>query len=64
MAQVVVVSKDGGKQVKENFREFIFGSFDLRMDMGIEGWVVFEAPKGTKFRDLRWLAGDSITVTF
>ena len=25
---------------------------------------VFEAPEGTKFRDLRWLAGDSITVTF
>lgn len=64
VAQVVVVSKDGGKQVKENFREFIFGSFDLRMGMGIEGWVVFEAPIGTKFRDLRWLAGDSITVTF
>jgi hypothetical protein len=32
--------------------------------MGIDGWMVFEAPKGTKFRDFRWRAGDSITITF
>jgi plastocyanin len=63
-AQVSVVNDDDGNQISEKFFEFINGSFALGRGMGIDGWVVFEAPEGTKFRDLRWLAGDSITVTF
>lgn len=60
----VIVEADGGKSVDERSFVFIDGPFELARDMGIDGWVVFEAPKGTKFRDLRWRAGDSITITF
>jgi len=63
-AKVVVVADGGGKSVNEKSFLFIDGSFELARDMGIDGWVVFEAPEGTKFRDLRWRAGDSITITF
>ena len=63
-AQVVVEADDGGKPVDERSMVFIDGSFELARDMGIDGWVIFEAPEGTKFRDLRWRAGDSITITF
>jgi plastocyanin len=40
---------------------FIDGSFELLRGTGIDGWLVFEAPPGTEFRDLRWRAGDTIT---
>ena len=39
-------------------------AFQLQKDFGVDGWMVFEAPKGTKFRDLRWRAGDSLTIEF
>lgn len=43
---------------------FITGPFELRMDTGVDGWMVFETPKGTKFRELRWLAGDTVSIDF
>ena len=63
-AQVVVEQTSGRSLIKERSMLFINGSFELQKGMGIEGWIVFEAPKGTEFRDLRWRAGDSITITF
>jgi plastocyanin len=63
-ALVVVEEMDGQPRTDERSVLFINGSFDLKMDMGIDGWIIFEAPKGTKFRDFRWRAGDSITITF
>ena len=63
-ARVVVEADDGGKPADERSMRFIDGSFELARGMGIDGWVIFEAPEGTKFRDLRWRAGDSITITF
>ena len=39
-------------------------AFVLQKDFGVDGWMVFEAPKGTKFRDFRWRAGDSLTIEF
>lgn len=39
-------------------------AFVLQRDYGIDGWMVFEAPKETKFRELRWRAGDSLTIEF
>ncbi len=60
-----MVEAEGGQApVAERSVVFIDGSFDLKKDMGIDGWIVFEAPKGTKFRDFRWRAGDSITIPF
>ena len=63
-ATVVVEEMDGEPITNERSILFVHGSFDLKMDMGIDGWIMFEAPKGTKFRDFRWRAGDSITITF
>ncbi len=62
--QIVVEPASTEAPVKERSMVFIDGSFELLRDTGIDGWVVFEAPKGTEFRDLRWRAGDSITVSF
>ena len=43
---------------------FISGHFELARNMGIDGWLVFEAPRGTEFRQVKWRAGDSLTITF
>lgn len=43
---------------------FITGPLELQMGTGVDGWMVFEAPKGTKIRDLRWRAGDTLTIEF
>lgn len=43
---------------------FVWGPFELEKDMGIDGWMVFEAPKDTRFREFRWRAGDSLTIRF
>ena len=63
-AQIVVEAGDGEEAVEERSMVFIDGSFELLKDMGIDGWMVFEAPEGTKFRGIRWRAGDSITIDF
>jgi hypothetical protein len=39
-------------------------AFELQKGFGVDGWMVFEAPKETKFRELRWRAGDSLTIEF
>lgn len=31
---------------------------------GLDGWMVFEAPKDTRFRSFRWSAGDTVTIDF
>jgi plastocyanin len=63
-AQVLVVEKGSGSDVRERSLLFLEGPFELPKDTGIDGWLVFEVPEGTQFRDLRWRAGDSITVRF
>ena len=39
-------------------------AFNLEQDMGIDGVLVFEAPKDTKFKEFRWRAGDSLSIDF
>jgi hypothetical protein len=39
-------------------------AFDLQKDFGLDGWMLFEAPKDTKFRSFRWRAGDSLSIDF
>ena len=63
-ARIVVEDTGGQSAVPERSMVFIDGSFALQKNTGIDGWVVFEAPKGTEFRELRWRAGDLITVPF
>lgn len=43
---------------------FIRGPMELRKDCGVDGWMVFEAPKGTKLREFRWRASDSLSIDF
>ena len=64
-AASILVEEDSEKQaVEERAIVFITGPFELQQDMGIDGWMVFEAPIGTKFRSIRWQAGDAITIDF
>ena len=37
---------------------------ELRRGCGLEGWRLFEAPIDTKFREFKWVAGDSLTIDF
>jgi len=39
-------------------------AFELKKGFGLDGWLVFEAPKDSAFRDLRWRSGDSLTIDF
>ena len=43
---------------------FLAGSFQIPKDFSVDGWIVFEAPEGSEFSELRWSAGDSITIEF
>ncbi len=63
-AQILVQGDGEQSGGEERSMLFLVGPFELQRGTGIDGWMVFEAPKGTKFRDLRWRAGDSITITF
>ena len=44
----------------ERSTRFLYGPFDLAEGYGVAGYLVLEAPKGTDFVEMRWLAGDSI----
>ena len=46
------------------YRDGTSEAFDLQKDFGLDGWMVFEAPKDTKFRSFRWRAGDSLSIDF
>ena len=63
-ARLAVEESSSQPPAQEREMVFINGSFELEKGMGIEGWMVFEAPVGTEFRQLRWRAGDSITIDF
>ncbi len=39
-------------------------AFELEKGTGIDGWMVFEAPKDTEFREFRWRAGDTLSIDF
>jgi plastocyanin len=63
-AEVRVASEGSQTGVSERSVQFLEGSFELLQGHGLEGYLVFEAPEGTEFRDMRWRTGDSITVRF
>ena len=48
----------------ERTTTFLYGSFELVQGHGLDGFLIFEAPIGAEFRDVRWRAGDSITFGF
>ncbi len=63
-AGVRVMSTSDQTDIEERSVLFLEGSFELQRGHGLEGFLVFEVPAGTEFRDLRWRTGDSITVRF
>jgi len=63
-AQILVEAADSVRETNENDILFLEGPFELGMDTAIDGWMVFEVPKDTKIRDLRWRAGDRIIIRF
>ena len=59
--QVLELEPDGTFAATKGF---IRGPVKLQRGMGLEGWMVFEAPPDTKFREFKWRAGDNLTITF
>ena len=63
-AEIQVASPAQESDVTARSVLFLDGSFELLKGHGLDGYVVFEAPADTEFRDMRWKAGDSITIRF
>ena len=63
-AQILVEPSDSVRGKKENNILFLEGSFNLPRGHSLDGWMVFDIPIGTEIKNLRWRAGDSITVRF
>jgi len=63
-AQILVEPSDSVRGKKENNILFLEGSFNLPRGTSLDGWMVFVIPEGTEIKNLRWRAGDSITVRF
>ena len=62
--QVLVEAADSVRDKKERQILFLAGNFELLRGTGVDGWMVFDVPIDTKIRDLRWRAGDNITIHF
>ena len=65
-AQIMVEPADSVREQRDNYPNILFleGSFDLLKGTSLDGWMVFDIPEGTKIQNLRWRAGDSITIRF
>ena len=63
-AEIQVASSEQPSDVAARSVLFLEGSFELQKGHGLDGYIIFEAPVGTEFRDMRWRAGDSITIRF
>ena len=63
-AEINAAQPPAGTDYIERSTQFLQGSFELLQGHGLDGYLVFEAPVGAEFRDMRWRAGDSITFRF
>ena len=63
-AAEIQVAAGGAADFVERTVRFLQGPFELPQGNGVDGYMIFEAPAGTEFRDFRWRAGDSITIRF
>jgi len=63
-AQIMVEPANSVREQRDNNILFLEGSFDLLKGTSLDGWMVFDIPEGTKIQNLRWRAGDSITIRF
>ena len=60
----IVVEEPSSQNIVKNHPLYFINDFvtELQQNLEIDGWLVFEAPDGTRFRELRWRGGDSVTV--
>ena len=63
-AELRVAVSDPDAEYIDRTTRFLQGSFELPQGHGVDGFLVFETPEGTVFRDIRWRAGDSILFGF
>ena len=63
-AEILVEDSGSVRGERENNILFLEGTFELALDTSVDGWMIFEVPIDTKIRDMRWRAGDSITIRF
>ena len=59
-----VAEPESGSDYIDRTTRFLNGSFELLQGHGVDGFMIFEAPVDTQFRDMRWRAGDSILFNF
>lgn len=57
-----VEAVDGAHPSENLFVPFLGGPVLLERGFSLIGWSVFEVPRGTKFKELRWKAGDVINI--
>lgn len=43
-------------------KSLLWGPFDIDPGQEVEGWIVFDVPKGTMFEELHWNAGDTVVM--
>ena len=58
----VKVPADGFYANKNAYTPFIRGSQELEKDFELNGWIVFEVPKGAVAESLKWEAGGDIII--
>ena len=47
---------------ENRYTPIIAGPIELPQNNAIDGWIVFEVPKGAKLREMRWDAGDTVFI--
>jgi len=63
-AEIWVMRSGEKEDVAERSVLFLEGGFQLQQGYGLDGYLVFEAPRGKEFNVLQWRAGDLITILF
>jgi hypothetical protein len=58
----VKVPADGFYANKNAYVPFIRGSQQLEKDFELDGWIIFEVPKGAVAESLKWEAGGDIII--
>ena len=53
-----------GRPGLPNSVQFLTGPVKMLRGDKLSGWMVFEVPKNTEFRELKWKAGDSVFLKF
>ena len=43
-------------------KSLLWGSLEIEAGEELEGWIIFDVPKGTMFDELKWNAGDTVVM--